>query len=130
VALHKRSGAAANQGDALSKVVPLSPEAAAVKHRQSFAVDLQARLEALEDSFFATLQEIRAIRAELKKRSDQSPSLEKLLDAHEVAELLGQDKAWLYQQARAKKIPSIRLGKYVKFSPLALQKWLDRQQTP
>jgi excisionase family DNA binding protein len=57
-------------------------------------------------------------------------SLEKLLSAKQVAELLGEDERWVYQQARAKKIPSVKLGKYWKFSPSKLQTWLERKHTP
>jgi len=58
------------------------------------------------------------------------PSLETLLDAGEVAKLLGETEQWVYRQAKIKKLPSIKLGKYWKFSPVQLQKWLDRKQTP
>ena len=92
--------------------------------------DILLRLEKLEDSFLTALQEIRAVKSELKTRADSMPSLEKLLDAKEVAELLGEKERWVYQQAKAKKIPSIKLGKYWKFSPSQLQKWLERKYTP
>ena len=64
--------------------------------------DILARLEKLEDSFLTALQEIRAVKSELKTRADSMPSLEKLLDAKEVAELLGEKERWVYQQAKAK----------------------------
>jgi len=100
------------------------------KHEQSAGPDILARLEKLEDSFLTGLQEIRAVKSELKKRADSSSCLEKLLDAKTVAELLGEKERWVYQQAKAKKIPSVKLGKYWKFSPSQLQKWLERKHTP
>jgi excisionase family DNA binding protein len=56
--------------------------------------------------------------------------LEKLLDAKTVAELLGEKERWVYQQAKAKKIPSVKLGKYWRFSPSQLQKWLAAEANP
>ena len=91
--------------------------------------DILARLEKLEDSFLTALQEIRAVKSDLK-RADSLPCLEKLLDAKEVANILGETEEWIYRQAKTKKMPSIKLGKYWKFSPVQLQKWLDRKQTP
>jgi excisionase family DNA binding protein len=93
------------------------------------AQDVLARLEKLEDSLLADLQDIRAVKAELKKQADTTPGLEKLLDAKTVAELLGENERWVYQQAKKKQIPSIRLGKFWKFSPSALQKWLERKNS-
>jgi excisionase family DNA binding protein len=98
------------------KVIPLRP-----------APDIVARLEKLEDSFLAGLQEIRAVKAELKKQMDTAPSLEKLLDAHTVADLLGQTERQIYEQAKRKEIPSIKIGKYWMFSPAALQRWLEKK---
>src|SRR5262244_1020411 len=91
--------------------------------------DILARLEQIEDSFLTALQEIRAVRLELKTQVDSMPSLEKLLDTAEVAELLGETEQWVYRQAKTKKLPSIKLGKYWKFSPVQLQKWLEKKQT-
>jgi len=96
--------------------------------------DVQARLDRLEDSFLAAIQEIRAVKVELAKQADRSPSLENLLDVERVAEILGANERWIYQQARlkdkAQRIPSIKIGKFLKFSPAQLQKWLERKNTP
>jgi excisionase family DNA binding protein len=101
------------------------------KHEQSAGPDIEilARLEKLEDSFLTGLQEIRAVKSELKKHADSISGLEKLLDAKAVADLLGEKERWVYQQAKAKKIPSIKLGKYWKFSPSQLQKWLEKKNS-
>jgi excisionase family DNA binding protein len=107
---------------------PAKPKIVAIGKAHG-APDVIVRLEQLEDSFLSGLQNVRAIKAELQKRTDQSPALEKLLDAKVVAELLGQLERWVYREAKAKRLPAVRLGKYWKFSPSALQKWLERQQT-
>jgi excisionase family DNA binding protein len=83
----------------------------------------------LEDSFLTNLQEIRAVKSEIQKRVDCTPSLENLLEAEEIAHILGVDVSYVYSQARANKIPSIKLGKYRKFSPSQLKKWLDRKNS-
>jgi excisionase family DNA binding protein len=49
------------------------------------------------------------------------------LEAEDVARILGVEIAYVYSQARAHKIPSVKIGKYRKFSPTALKKWLDRK---
>jgi excisionase family DNA binding protein len=91
--------------------------------------DILSRLDRLEDAFVAGLQEIREAKQQLKKNGNGNgaASLEKLLDAEEVAALLGVDQNYIYGQARANKIPSIKLGKYRKFSPSQLAKWLERK---
>jgi len=91
------------------------------------ADDVLSRLEKLEDLFLSGLQDVRAVKAELQKRMDEPPALEHLLDTEEVAEILGAETKWVYRQAKARQIPSIKLGKYWKFSPSALQRWLERR---
>ena len=89
--------------------------------------DTLIRLDNLETSLLSFLQEVRSIKAELQKNSKVSPSIESLLDAEKVAEILGVDKAYIYTQARSGKMPSIKLGKYRRFSPSKIKKWLDRK---
>jgi excisionase family DNA binding protein len=103
------------------KIVPIKPKVA--------GADIMARLERLEDSFITGLQEIRAVKSELRNQTQLAPSIEKLLDAKAVAELLGEKERWVYQQAKKKKIPSIKLGKYWKFSPSQLQKWIEKKNS-
>lgn len=88
------------------------------------------RLEDLETSVVSVLQEIRSIKADVLKQSSGTTTLEPLLDVDVVAKILGVEKTLVYSQARDGKIPSIRLGKYRRFSPSQLQKWLDRKNTP
>ena len=108
----------------MSKVVPISP----IPGKQNGKPDALARLEKLEDAFITALQDIRAIKSELRKETDEPATLEKFLDAKDVAEHLGESERWVYHQAKAGKIPAIRIGKYWKFSPLALQRWLEQKQ--
>jgi excisionase family DNA binding protein len=70
------------------------------------------------------------VREEIKAALNGNGSLEPLLGAEEVAKILGVDLRDVYRQARTKKIPSIKVGKYWKFSPAELQKWLERKNTP
>jgi excisionase family DNA binding protein len=47
----------------------------------------------------------------------------RLLTAHEVAELLGVKASWVYEQARARRIPHLRLGRYPRFSLSSIVAW-------
>lgn len=51
-----------------------------------------------------------------------------LLDAEGLAELLGIPKTWLLAEARADRIPHVRLGRYVRFDPANVQHWLKNRQ--
>jgi excisionase family DNA binding protein len=112
----------------MTKVVPISPSSPSQQAGKS--VDVVARLEKIEAFFLSSLQEIRSAKSELRKQTFPPSTLERLLDAKEVAAILGANERWIYQQAKAGKIPSIRMGKYWKFSPSALQKWIERQSNP
>lgn len=46
-----------------------------------------------------------------------------LLTAKQAAELLNVPASWLYQEARANRIPHIRLGRYVRFEEDQLRAW-------
>jgi excisionase family DNA binding protein len=83
--------------------------------------------EALLDAIRHAVRE--AVREEIQGFNG-TPTLESLLDAEQVAQILGVDTAYVYSRARAKKIPSVKLGKYRKFSPSQIKKWLDRKNTP
>jgi excisionase family DNA binding protein len=47
-----------------------------------------------------------------------------LLDSEQAAELLNVPASWLMAEARAQRIPHVRLGKYVRFRTADLQAWL------
>jgi len=89
--------------------------------------EILTHLENLESSFLSLLQEIRTIKEEVQKQANGDQPLDPLLEAEDVAKILGVEVAYVYSQARNKKIPSIKIGKYRKFSPAQLKKWLDRK---
>jgi excisionase family DNA binding protein len=49
--------------------------------------------------------------------------VERLLTAAEAARLLGIKESWLYAEARANRIPHVRLGRYVRFRHESLERW-------
>jgi excisionase family DNA binding protein len=87
------------------------------------------RLDTVESSLLTLLQEVRSVRAEIRQQASKGAGLEPLLEAEQVATLLGVDVGFVYSQARANKIPSVKLGKYRKFSPSQIKKWLDRKNS-
>lgn len=53
---------------------------------------------------------------------DRTPS-SGLLDAAAAGALLGVPKTWVLAEARADRIPHIRLGRYVRFEESELKAW-------
>jgi len=47
-----------------------------------------------------------------------------LLTAQDVAERLGVSKEWVWAQARAGRIPHVRLGRYCRFREEAIEGWV------
>jgi len=47
-----------------------------------------------------------------------------LLTAKEVADLLGVPTSWVYQQSRAGRIPTVRLGRYRRYRREAIEEWV------
>jgi len=51
------------------------------------------------------------------------------LTVQDVARRTGMSVAWLYRQARARRLPFARRhGRRIKFDPIGLQRWLDRHR--
>jgi len=48
-----------------------------------------------------------------------------LLTAQEVASLLQVTPAWVYDATRRRRIPHLRLGRYVRYRRSALEGWMD-----
>jgi excisionase family DNA binding protein len=48
-----------------------------------------------------------------------------LLTAGEVAQLLGVPRTWVYEQSRAGRIPTVRLGRYRRYRREAIERWLQ-----
>jgi excisionase family DNA binding protein len=49
----------------------------------------------------------------------------RLLIAEEVAELLGVTPAWVYEQSRAGRIPTVTLGRYRRYRREAISAWIE-----
>ena len=52
-----------------------------------------------------------------------------LLTAGEVALLLRVTTAWVYTQTRARKIPHVSLGRYVRYRRSAVLAWIEEMET-
>lgn len=53
------------------------------------------------------------------------------LNAHQVGEHLGVPHTWILAEARANRIPHVRLGKYVRFDLADIEAWWEaRKQGP
>jgi excisionase family DNA binding protein len=55
--------------------------------------------------------------------------MDRLLTADELAELLGMKTEWVWAQARAGRIPHVRLGRYRRFRESAVEEWLRELET-
>jgi excisionase family DNA binding protein len=56
-----------------------------------------------------------------------SKAADRQLTVDEAAARLGVKKAWLYGEARAGRIPTVRYGRLLRFSESALANWLKRK---
>ncbi|HXD54714.1 MAG TPA: helix-turn-helix domain-containing protein [Solirubrobacteraceae bacterium] len=52
-----------------------------------------------------------------------------LLDADQAGELLNVPSSWMLAQARAGRVPHVRLGRYVRFHRDELLAWIDARTT-
>jgi excisionase family DNA binding protein len=52
----------------------------------------------------------------------------RLVDAAAAAEQLGVPKTWVLAEARADRIPHVRLGRYVRFEPVELERWWQERR--
>jgi len=55
--------------------------------------------------------------------------MDRLLTAEEVAERLGMRIDWVWAQARANRIPHVRLGRYRRFRESAVEAWIQELET-
>ncbi len=53
-----------------------------------------------------------------------------LLNASEVAELLGVPKSWVYEQSRTGRIPTVTLGRYRRYRREAIEAWVEQIEAP
>jgi len=75
-----------------------------------------------KDPTVMTTAEIRALAAELAPLI-AVPACPPLVDARRAAELLDVPASWLLAEARANRVPHVRLGRYVRFDPADLRAW-------
>lgn len=54
----------------------------------------------------------------------------RLVDANAVAELLDVPVSWVRESTRSGAIPHIRLGRYVRYEPAAVEAWLASCRQP
>jgi excisionase family DNA binding protein len=52
-----------------------------------------------------------------------------LLTAEEVASVLRVTPAWVYAQTRRRRIPHLRLGRYVRYRREALDEWIEQVES-
>jgi excisionase family DNA binding protein len=52
---------------------------------------------------------------------------ERLLTAKEVARLLAVPESWVREATREGHIPHVKLGRYRRYQPAAIEAWLDEQ---
>ena len=55
--------------------------------------------------------------------------MDRLLTAEEIAERLGMRTDWVWAQARAGRIPHVRLGRYRRFRESAIEEWVSELET-
>jgi excisionase family DNA binding protein len=56
--------------------------------------------------------------------------MQPLLDAADVAELLNVKKSWVYAEARAGRIPHVRIGRYRRFHRDSVEHWTRQLERP
>jgi excisionase family DNA binding protein len=53
---------------------------------------------------------------------------DRLLTADDVAAMLGIGKDWIYSETRAGRIPCVKLGRYYRYRPESVQKWITANE--
>lgn len=51
-----------------------------------------------------------------------------LLTADDVAAMLGVSRDWIYAEARAGRMPHVRLGRHVRFKAESIDEWISEQE--
>jgi excisionase family DNA binding protein len=54
----------------------------------------------------------------------------RLLTADEVAEMLSVPTSWVRESTRSGAMPHVRLGRYVRYDPQAVEAWLQECRQP
>ncbi len=66
---------------------------------------------------------------EVEKRLSLAPVSRLLLDPPEAAASLGLSERTLWSLTQSGEIPSLKIGRLVRYSPAALQRWIDAKLT-
>lgn len=53
---------------------------------------------------------------------------DRLLEAHEVAEILNVPTSWVRSATRAGTLPAVRLGRWVRYDRADLDHWIEEQK--
>lgn len=61
---------------------------------------------------------------------EEPQTAESLLDAGQVAALLGVSREWVYEQSRRGAIPTVRLGRYCRYRRSAIDAWVIDLEGP
>ena len=71
-----------------------------------------------------------ARRCDMPERSHVNPNDPDppLLDADAVAALLGVEPSWVYAEARAGRLPHVRVGRYRRFRRGSIQSWIEEHE--
>lgn len=56
------------------------------------------------------------------------PLAEPLLDADAAAKLLAVKPSWIYDAARERRIPHLRIGRHIRFLRTDLEEWIVQQR--
>lgn len=59
----------------------------------------------------------------------EGAAVSRLLDADQVAEMLGVPKTWVYEQSRKGLIPTVELGRYRRYRREAIEEWIRDRET-
>jgi excisionase family DNA binding protein len=52
----------------------------------------------------------------------------RLLNAEQVAEMLGVPKSWVWQESRKGRIPTVQLGRYRRYRAEAIEAWIKEHE--
>ncbi len=64
----------------------------------------------------------------MSRRAPVVPRRRSLMDAEEVGAILRVPASWVLTEARADRIPHVRLGRYVRFEEELLEAWCKEQR--